>query len=427
MAAYRQDPVLFVKQEFKTTPDSWQGDVLRAYPHNQRLAMSACVGPGKSAALVFISLNFLVTRPAPKIAATSITWENLRDNYWAELAKWIAKSELLSQMLEWQQTRVFFRAELVKTEERAQSWISARRWSKSADEETLGTTLAGLHSDYILALADEAGGMPPAITRRAEGILSSPIEGHLIVAGNPTHLAGALHECVVKRSDKYKVIRITGDPDDPNRAPRVNKEWAQELIDDYGRDSAYVRGIVLGLFPIQSTDAMIGLNHMEDAFKRYGHPFNDNGEALQRGLKVLGCDIARFGSDSTNLGLRDGDFLDDFIWWQGKDTMYSAAKIREIAIEEEVNWIAVDDVGVGGGVTDKLIEFKRDGLLDCGIVPINAAETSSVKDRMGQPRFANKKAEHNIRLAEQHFFKGNIAINPKIETATSELREGSTW
>jgi len=46
---WRKDPVRFVHDNFKATPDLWQKDALEAYistdPQKFRIAMLACAGP----------------------------------------------------------------------------------------------------------------------------------------------------------------------------------------------------------------------------------------------------------------------------------------------------------------------------------------------------------------------------------------------
>ena len=61
-------------------------------------------------------------------------------------------------------------------------WMSARTWAKTADKARLGQTLAGLHSDYILFILDESGGIPDAVMASAEAALSSCVEGHIVQA-----------------------------------------------------------------------------------------------------------------------------------------------------------------------------------------------------------------------------------------------------
>src|SRR3954467_14478525 len=107
MFGWWDSPPRFVREVFGVTPDPWQDEVLAAFPHNQRLAMKACKGPGKTAVLAWLPWNFLVVNQEPKIAATSVSGDNLADGLWAEMAKWQAKSRLLSAGFKWTKDRIF--------------------------------------------------------------------------------------------------------------------------------------------------------------------------------------------------------------------------------------------------------------------------------------------------------------------------------
>lgn len=292
---WRERPDVFVREVFGATPDPWQDEILKAFPHNQRIAMKASKGPGKSTVLAWLAWNFLLTRPHPKIAATSISGDNLRDGLWTELAKWQQKSPILLQTFTWQKERIFAK-EFPET-----WWIAARQWSKAADPSTLGNTLAGLHADYIMFILDESGGIPEAIMASAEAALSSCKEGHLVQAGNPTHLEGPLYRaCTVDRK-QWHVVEITSDPDDPNRSPRVKPEWAREQIAKYGRDNPWVLVNVFGRFPPSSFNALIGPEEIEASIRRkYREP------DFSAHPRILGIDVARFGDDSSIIFPRQG-------------------------------------------------------------------------------------------------------------------------
>src|SRR5688572_12123579 len=190
---WREKPPGFVREVFGVTPDPWQDKVLEAFPHQPRMAMKACAGPGKTALLSWLCWNFLVTRPHPKIAATAISGENLRDNLWTEMSKWQHKSMLLMDQFEWQAERIFLKSSPQTW------WMSARRWSKSATPDQQGNTMRGLHDDYVMAVLDESGGIPQAVMTTVENIGSSAIEWHIVQAGNPTHL---------ERSEERRVERV---------------------------------------------------------------------------------------------------------------------------------------------------------------------------------------------------------------------------
>jgi len=292
---WRDRPDLFVREVFGVTPDPWQDDVLRAFPSHQRQAMQASKGPGKTALLSWIAWNFLATRPYPKIAATSITADTLADTLWTEMAKWQTKSPFLMAAFEWQKTRIFCR------EHPETWWMSARSWSKTADANQQANTLAGLHADYILFLLDEVGGIPDAVMAAAEAALSSCVEGHLIIAGNPTHLSGPLYRAATTERRLWHVTEITSDPDDPRRSPRVSIQWAREQIEKYGRDNPYVLINIFGKFPPSSLNVLIGPDEVKECFCRYYREADVAGSP-----RVLGVDVARDGGDASVIAKRQG-------------------------------------------------------------------------------------------------------------------------
>ena len=245
---WREHPDVFVREVFNATPDPWQDEVLRAFPSNPRIAMKASKGPGKSCLESWLAWNFLLTRPNPRMVAMSISGDNLRDGLWAEMAKWQQKSPLLKELFVWQKERIFHK-DYPNT-----WWMSARQWSKSADPSTLGITVAGLHEDYVMVLLDESGGFPDAIMAAAEGILSSCKEGHIVQAGNPTHLEGPLYRACTVDKGKWYVVEITSDPEDPNRSPRVSTKWHKTRL-------TATAGIILG-FLSTSSDASRRLRSM---------------------------------------------------------------------------------------------------------------------------------------------------------------------
>jgi phage terminase large subunit len=284
-----------VRELFGIEPDPWQADVLEMFPKCQRQAMAACKGPGKTALLAWLAWNFLLTRPHPKIAATSITADTLADTLWAEMAKWQQKSELLKATFIWQKTRIFNRDD-------PENWfMTARTWKQNANPEEQANTLAGLHADYIMFLIDEAGGVPDAVMAAAEAALSSCIEGHLVIAGNPTHLSGPLYRAFKAERAIWSTTHITGDPDDPKRSPRISIEWANTQITKYGRDNPWVLVNVFGEFPPSSFNSLIGVEEVEASFKRYYRQFE-----IGQAPKILGVDVAREGDDVSVIARREG-------------------------------------------------------------------------------------------------------------------------
>jgi hypothetical protein len=343
--------------------------------------------------------------PFPKIAATAITGDNLRDNLWAEFKKFMRRSEWISRTFTWTKERIF------NNDNPETWWISARKWSKDADPDQQANTLAGLHADYLFFILDEAGGIPDSVAAAAEGGLATGKLVKLLIGGNPTHASGPLYRACTSERDLWWIKEITGDPDDPGRAPRVDIQWAREQIRKYGRKSAYVMVNVLGKFPKGAIDSVLSLENFEDAFLRWGMPSSVS-------PRVLGVDPARFGTDLTCVAHRHGDILEGFDEWQGWDTRRSSKRIAELYWDLEYDEVRVDDIGLGGAITDNLNDMKP----EINVIPVNVG-LAPIDD---EETHINLRSELYHDLQDRFIESPFIVLNPQIREDTTLIAEGTT-
>lgn len=395
-------PQIFVREVFGVTPDKWQDDVLEAFPHHPRMAMKACKGPGKTAVEAWLAWNFLLTRPEPKIAATSITADNLADNLWTEMAKWQARSPQLLQRFQWTKTRIF-------SKERPETWwMSARPFSRSADTSQQGNTLAGLHADYIMFILDESGGIPDAIMASAEAALSSCIEGHIVQAGNPTHLEGPLYRaCTVERR-LWHITEVTADPDDPKRSSRVKVEWAREQIEKYGRDNPWVLVNVFGKFPPSSLNTLIGPDECMEATKRVYRE-----DDIAASGRVLGVDVALYGDDASVIFPRQGMIAYPPMKFRNIDGIQGAGAVARKWQDWDADAVFIDNTG---GFGSSWIDNLR--LLNRAPVGIGFATKAS------SARYHLKRTEMYFEAVEWIRRGGAIPDVPELIAALSQTTYG---
>lgn len=93
-----------------------------------------------------------------------------------------------------------------------------------------------------------------------------------------------------------------------------------------------------------------------------------------------GVDVARYGSDKTVLTIRRGRVVLRQLAWGKTDTMSTAAKVRQELLPfrrsgQHIEQIAVDVIGVGAGVADRLREWYPDEVQD---VVVNQASADGV-------------------------------------------------
>lgn len=377
---WRENPVQMVRDLFHVEPDLWQVDVLEAFassdPDKIRISMQACAGPGKSTALAWCGWNFLLCYGEkgehPKGACVSISQDNLRDNLWAEFSKWQNRSPLLLELFEWTQTRIF-------AKHHASTWfLSARSYSKSANPEEVGRTLSGLHSKFVLYLIDESGDIPPHILKSAEqGLSTGPKFGKILQAGNPTSREGTLYAAANELRSLWYIVRITGDPDDIKRSPRIRLEWAIGQIKQFGRDNPWVMAYILGMFPPGSINTLMTSDEVMSAMDR-----GIREQAYNFSQKRLGVDVARFGDDRTIIFPRQGLRAFKYVEMRNADNAQIAARVLNAKVKWGSESEFIDGTGgFGGGVVDFLKQS--------GTTPFEIHFSSKAID----PRYYNKRTE----------------------------------
>lgn len=370
---WREKPSTMVKDLFGATPDNWQEEALDSYPYVKRLAMKANKGPGKSATEAWIAWNFLLTRNQPNIIATSISGDNLKDGLWKEMSFWHGKSPLLKAAFTITSTRI-------EAKQDPRNWfMSARTWPKKGSAQEQADSLAGFHSENTLAILDEAGGIPDGVMAAAEATMAGPGEHHIIMAGNPTHREGPLWRACTTNAHQWKVITITGDPDNPKRSPRVPVDWCREQIETYGRDHPYVLVNVFGEFPPHSFNALIGDDEIDEAMSRHYREHD-----LVSYPRILGIDVAYMGDDQSVIARRHGLQAFPFIRRRNVENGRAGATLTNRIWDEFSADAAFIDATGGFGLSwyDCLNDLGR------APIPVGFAQKASLSER-----YYNRRAE----------------------------------
>lgn len=374
---WRHEPWTYARQVHGFEPEPYQDEFLHALvgldvdgrplpPEqvHQRLALVACKGPGKSAVLAIAMWWFKVCFLDSKVVATSITGANLQANLWTELAVWQRRSRLLMSAYEHTGEKVYERG-------RADvSYMVALEWQRSANPEQMANNLAGLHANFIMAVADESGGIPRKVFGALDAVLANhnPAEGriaYLLQAGNPTTTDGPLYDAATVHRAMWWVKHITADPDAPDRARRVSIEWARAQIAMHpgGREHPWVKVNVLGHFPPGGANNLINLEDMQRAAKRELEP-----TLWMRDPRIMGVDPARFGDDETAICFRQGLLMYQFKCFRNQDLMQSAGQIALSITRWKPHAVFIEVNGLGAGIVDRLVQLRY---------PVTAVDTGS--------------------------------------------------
>ena len=336
---YRDNPVLFVREVLGATPYDYQEEFLNAISSGERkMSVRSGHGTGKSTSASWAMLWFLLLRFPNKVVVTAPTSSQLFDALFAELKRWI--NELpphLQQLLTVKSDRV----EL--TSAASEAFISARTSRAETPE-----ALAGVHSENVLLVVDEASGVPEKVFEAAAGSMSGHSATTLLLS-NPTRSSGTFYESQTRMSKSWWTRRWSCVD-----SPLVSDEFVEEMRERYGEESNAFRIRVLGEFPMADDDTII--------------PFHLAQSATQRDIEITpeirpiwGLDVARFGTDKTALCKRYGNVVTDIEAWQGLDLMQTVGRVMAeyegLPDSQRPKEILVDSIGVGGGVVDRLREL----------------------------------------------------------------------
>jgi len=353
---YWDDPVRFVEEVLGAKPLPYQKDFLNAIAQNERkISIRSGHGTGKSTSASWAMLWYLLLRFPNKVVVTAPTSGQLFDALFAELKRWI--SELPPQLQE-MLTVKSDRVELAAAP--SEAFISARTSRAETPE-----ALAGVHSDNVLLVVDEASGVPEKVFEAAAGSMS----GHnatTILLSNPTRSSGTFFESQTRMADSWWTQRWSCVD-----SPLVSDEFVQEMRERYGEESNAFRIRVLGEFPLSDDDTIIPYHLVESAVHRDLEVHEDT-------PSVWGLDVARFGTDKTALCKRQGPIVTEIRAWRGLDLMQTVGRVvaeyEGLPPSAQPREILVDSIGVGAGVVDRLHEM---GLPVRGV---NVSETPSLKE-----------------------------------------------
>ncbi|CAB5195144.1 Phage terminase large subunit [uncultured Caudovirales phage] len=355
---YRNDPVLFVKNVLGATPQPWQEDFLRAVARGERrISVRAGHGVGKSTVCSWALIWHMVTRFPQKSVVTAPTSAQLFDALYSETKAWINKlPPALKELFE------VFSDRIVLKDSPESSFISARTSSAERPE-----ALAGIHSEHVLLVIDEASAVHEAVFEAAAGSMS----GHAattIMISNPTRNSGLFYKTHhVLASDWFRMHVSC------LNSPLVSSDFVRQIKATYGEDSNAYRIRVLGEFALADDDTLIPADLVDSAIDR--DIVTPEDEEI-----VYGVDVARYGTDRTALCKRRGNVVLEIKSWGGLDLMQTVGTVVNEAKLDNPTEICVDTIGLGSGVADRLREMGYN------VVDVNVAESSAMNPNANKLR-----------------------------------------
>ncbi len=406
VARSQVDPVGWCERVLGFRGWSMQDRVLESIRDNRRTAVKGCHAPGKTKLAASAALWFLAAHPRSLVITTATTQRQVKGVMWREIhqAYGNARMPLGGEISE---TRL----------QLAPDWWA---WGFTADEYD-PTRFQGFHGPHVLVIVDEAAGVGRGVFEGLEAVMSS---GHarMLAIGNPTDPDGEF----ARMFDRQDISRFTVDAfETPNfTGPRVtiediradtwkkkvekagglpmplliSPEWVREKWIEWcggrqeGEGDPRWMARVRAQFPTTAEGALFPAEWVELAFGRHA-----NVEWSGGGTCVLGCDVARFGRDTTQVAAHFPGFgVRDISELPHMDTLDTAGEISLRAQKEQERGNAVEEVridsdGLGAGVYDMASRLLGE----------RAIEIRNGARAQASTRFFNARSEMLWHLREQ--------------------------
>jgi hypothetical protein len=341
-------------------PRKWQRDVMQDIAAHikqnngkidfdtLREAVASGRGIGKSALVSWLVIWMLSTRIGSTTIVSANSESQLRKVTWAEITKWLAMG-LNSHWFEVSATSLQpakWLTELVERDLRkgTRYWgVEGRLWSAENPD-----AFAGVHNmDGVLVIFDEASGIDDAIWAVTAGFFTENTPNRFWFAfSNPRRNTGYFYETFHSKRDFWNTKVV-----DARTVEGTDKAVYQQIIDEYGPDSAQAHVEVYGQFPSAGDDQFIGANTVDEAMKRV--KYQDLSAPI-----VIGVDPARFGADATVIAVRQGRDIVKIIRHRGDDTMTVVGYVIDAIEEYKPTLVVIDEGGLGAGIVDRLKEQR---------------------------------------------------------------------
>lgn len=388
---YQKKPLKFISECLDKNP-RWfkQQEIIESVRDNRNTYVKSCHGVGKTHTAKDIALWFLYCHKPATVISTAPSWPQVEKLLWAEIN--YAHSNAISPLGGYcKKTELFL----------DDNWF-ALGISPRIDTEDDGKRMTGFHNEHMLVIFDEGPACNPKLWEIKDTLMTSENVRFLAI-GNPVENSGAYYEgftdplvnsidMLIFDSPNFKANNINNvedlirlrDMDIEEREAAFSKmyipfkyltvpRWAVERLIKWGYGSPLFDSRVLGQFPRKTTDTIISLTDLE---------LCKNIEPIGKHPRTLGVDVARFGNDNTVfIGYENYKqiYKERF---NGQNLVKTAELIKYKIASEKYTKIVIDDTGLGGGVTDMVMDFAKN-IDKVEIIPVNFAWKSSQEEYDG--------------------------------------------
>lgn len=403
----KAEPATWIGERLREHLWTKQVEIVNSVRDNRKTAVHSCHDAGKSFIAARVAAWWLDNHPTGEafVVTSAPTFPQVRAILWREIRRAHKKGDLRGRV---NQTEWHLGDEIVAY------------GRKPADYDE--NAFQGIHARYVLAILDEACGIPPALWTGVEAITTND-DSRILAIGNPDDPSSEF-ATVCRPDSGWHVIRVDGlatpNVDKATMAAALDAEGygqrnaeearaREELLQDcpdvrevvpdelrylllspgwiadkakrWGVTSPLFVAKVRGEFPDTSAGSVIPLSWVRTAQRRHA----DRDIAADRigPLTGAGVDVADEGEDRTVIAYRHGWRIDRVDVVPPGDPMHTANHVRAV-----VSGVAiVDGIGVGSGVVARLRELGRP------VVAFIASQSHpEMTDQTGELGFLNDRA-----------------------------------
>ncbi len=410
---FKAKPKLFFKNILGVEQlEDYQERVIQTVWDNERTAIAACHDVGKSFLMARIAMAFLNIYKNSKVITTAPTYNQVERILWSEIRSAHAKAKFplggKLNLTDWSHSPDWFAL-----------GFTPRNESTGGEGQGTQSSFQGFHAAHLLVIFDEATGIPPNVWTMAEGLMTSA-HVKFVAIGNPTSASSEFFNCfkspawakvylscfdspnlkannILSEKDLKAEIEKVGAMNDVEARAHLDSykvtrpyllttKWVVQSALKWGLEHPLTVSKILGKFPKAGADTLVPLGYVEESQLRVYWPTKTD-------RKIIGADIARFGSDSTVLTSLHGKKQINRKEFYKFDT---GEVIGEIVAESDsmggADIIVVDETGLGGGVVDGLRELVRSGRLpkNCEIRGVQFGAVCEAEE--DKAKYANLKA-----------------------------------
>lgn len=382
MGPYTNNPNLFVREMLGVIPTPQQEKALDAVANGTHVSIKSGHGTGKTAFDAWVILWFSYTRKNAKIPCTAPTEAQLKNVLWSELALWHNELDKFFKDKFMLTSDKFYHVDHDKT------WFAVARTARSEKPEAL----QGFHGENLLFIIEEASGVAEEVFTVVRGALTDD-KNRCIMTSNPTRTSGFFYNSHSLWADEpWHCLTFNGE-----KSPIVGERYITEIAVEFGEDSDVYRVRVLGEFPVESDFTLIPKEWVNEALERSVSPLR---RLAKKKFDAAGVDVARYGENKTVFVLIRGVTVVGILQYPKQSTMKTASQVVSLCHKVEPNNIKVDEIGVGAGVVDRVVEQGYN------ITGVEVGRAAIEKDK-----FANLRAEYYWSLRKR-FEEGSISLRP---------------